>query len=172
MRPDGQRTSRRHGSFGKAEVNRKVAGGGVPDTARDGSDLTTAARGAADFGADGRAIAPAAGQAHLQPMSGWIIARRAIPPQFDGRIQSCDRGVDAAIPIEVGEDHATVHCRLLEFAAHRIGDVFEAPGAVTKDAIGLRVLASSPPPATNRSSHPSLSRSTGRSPSRSIRGSG
>ena len=66
-------------------------------------------------------------------------------------------GVDAAIAIEVGKDYAAVHRRLLEFAAHRIGYVFEAAGAVRRSWIALRVLLSRPPPATNRSSHPSLS---------------
>src|SRR5262252_5246461 len=73
-------------------------------------------------------------------MRGRILARRAVPPQLDGRIQGCDCGVDAAIPIKVGKDYAAMQGRLLEIGADGFSHVFKTACPVAKDAIGLRIL--------------------------------
>ena len=123
----------------EAEVHGEVAGGGVTDAAGDGADLQAGAGVAADLGADRGPVAFSSGEAELQPVPGRIVVRGAIPPEFDGRVEYADRGIKAAVAIEVGKDHAAMQRGAAEAPPALIRDIFKAPAAVVEDAVGLRV---------------------------------
>src|SRR5438034_573821 len=98
--------------------------------------------------------------AQLQPMLLWT----PVPPQFNPVANRRHRRVQPSVPIKIHKHHPAMDPRRHKLFPHRLRNICKLPCAFRKIRFGSGSLASSPPPATKRSSHPSLSKSQPASP--------
>src|SRR3984957_9724852 len=124
----------------ESKVNLQVTGGCVTYAVGHKRNLSAPRASANDFRAQRRGVASSSLELELEPM----LQGTAIHPQFERLVQRGHRGIDAAVVIEVGEGHTTMHARYGEVRTGVARNICETAAQIVEHAVGLRFVGVQP----------------------------